>query len=149
VAHEKALDQQDYALYEKLLHPDFEYFPQSEDLTDFPWLTGGDSWGRTDELQMIKNMFDDNFTPDDPSAGTVSSIDAAITVTGQQTLPDGTRVVMTRANIVVMYPSGSGARCDVRFEVRLLTGTDGFLRIRSIRELPRIASGGFQELKTS
>ena len=137
-AHEKALEQQDYDLYEKLLHADFEYFPRSEDLIDFPWLQGQISWARTDELQMIRNMFDDNFQSSDPYAATVDWIDAVISITGQQTLQDGTRVVLTQAvmTVMYMYPSGSGARADVRFEFRLVTGTDGFLRIRSIRELP-------------
>ena len=136
-AHAKALEQKDYALYEKLLHSDFEYFPPSEDLIDFPWMQGETSWNRVEELQMISHLFDDNFTPADPQAcGTVDTIALQITIQGQQTLPDGTRVISSGAVGTVMFTSGSGARSDVRLEFRLVTAADGYLRIRSIRELP-------------
>src|SRR5512145_2920970 len=59
-AYAKALELQDLALSEKLLDENFEYFPQGQDLVDFPWLQGQLSWSRTDELQMIAHMFDDN-----------------------------------------------------------------------------------------
>ena len=135
-AHAQALTKQDYAKYEKLLTEDFEYFPQSEDLIDFPWLQGQISWGRTDELQMIGHMFDDAFEPADPYAGRVDTIDAQLTVDGQSTEPDGSLLVDARADMTVMYVTGSGARSDVRFEFRLVPGADGYLRIREIRELP-------------
>ena len=136
-AHAQALTKQDYAKYEKLLTEDFEYHPQSEDLIDFPWLQGRVSWSRADELQMIGHMFDDDFHPADPTAGTVDTIDAQLTVDAQSTDTDGSRLVYARGVMTVMYAmSGSGARSDVRFEFRLVAGTDGFLRIRSIHERP-------------
>jgi hypothetical protein len=135
-AHAAALEEQDYAKYEKLLTEDFEYFPQAEDLTDFPWLQGQISWARADELQMIVHMFDDAFQPADASAGTVNTIHAALTVTSQQSQPDGSLLVDARADMTVMYLSCNVTHCDVRFEFRLVAGSDGFLRIRSIRELP-------------
>lgn len=139
-AHALALSKQDYAKYEKFLHENFEYHPRSEDLIDFPWLQG-ESWNRTDELQMIANMFDDNFHPVSDStgttpAGTVATIEAKLTVTGTRSEPDGSLIVDAGAVMTVLYVDGNGARCDIRFEFHLVTGTDGYLRVRSIEERP-------------
>lgn len=153
LAHAQALTSQDYAKYEKLLAEDFEYFPQAEDLTDFPWLQGGDvsdfpwlatadSWGRTEELRMIGHMFDDDFKPADSGAvGTMGTINAQMTVWDQRVEPDGSRVVDANAIVTVMSTSGDRALSDVRLEFHLITGPDGYLRIRSIHEKPLYAPG--------
>ena len=131
---------QRYDIYELLLHPDFEYFPQSEDLIDFPWLQGQISWVRTDELQMARNMFDDNFQPADPTAGTVDTIDMQLTIDGQNPDPQGGgTIVDVRAVATVMYKTaGSGARSDVRFQFLVVPDTDedGLFQIKEQRELP-------------
>lgn len=144
-AHALALSKQDYAKYEKFLAEDFEYHPQNEDLIDFPWLQG-ESWNRTAELQMIAHMFDDNFQPVSDStgttpAGTVDTIDAKIAVTGTRTETDGSVIVDAAAIMTVLFKNGNGARSDTRFEFHLVTGADGYLRIRSIRERPPYLRG--------
>lgn len=134
---------QRYDIYEQLLHPEFEYFPQNEDLIDFPWLQG-DSWVRTDELQMAKNMFDDNYQPVADStgatpAGTVDSIDMKITVTGQRDDPQGGgTIVDAQAIATVLYVDGNGARSEVRFEFLVVRDVDEPLlyQIREQRERP-------------
>ena len=130
---------QRYDLYELLLHPDFEYFPQSDDLRDFPWLQGQISWARTDELQMARNMFDDNFQPADPTAGTVDTINMSLTITNQTEDPQGGgTLVDVRADATVMYKSGNGAHSDVRFQFLVVPDTDedGLFQIKEQRELP-------------
>ena len=61
-AHAQALTNRDLEAYTNLLDESFRYFPQSEDLSQLPWMTG-DSWGRADELGMIGHMFDPHFQP--------------------------------------------------------------------------------------
>lgn len=138
-AHARALTKQDYALYQKLLHEDFEYFPLTEDLVDFAWLLET-RWYRTDELQMIGNMFEDHFQPAEDGSGppvnTVDVIDARMTAIGARTESDGSMAVDVAAVILVLCIDGNATRSDVRFEFRLVGGADGYLRIRSIEEKP-------------
>jgi hypothetical protein len=134
-AHAAALNNRDLEDYTSLLDESFQYFPQSQDLFDFPWMTG-DSWGRTDEVGMIRHMFDPNFQPSSYYAGSVDAIHATLQVlTVQPDSTGGGAYVMTHASMQVLYDASSGAAADVRFRFRLVPH-DGYLFISEIHELP-------------
>ncbi|MFN8178508.1 MAG: hypothetical protein U0167_11275 [bacterium] len=132
----------DYDRYQQLLHDEFEYFPQSEDLSQFPWLVGS-SWGKTEELQMARNMFNPDFQPppppSGPAAGSIDTIKMTVTVTNQVNDPQrGGVVVSTHAVAQVMYDSSNGASSDVRFEFLVVPDphNGGLYQVREQRELP-------------
>lgn len=123
--------------YELLLHSDFEFFPQSTDLTDFPWLTG-DSWGRTEEINIARNMFNDDFVST-VNGNSIDSITMTLEVQSQTDTADGT-VVRTHAVAQVLWAENSGAISDVRFEFLVVPDPDepGLYQIKEQRELPLI-----------
>jgi hypothetical protein len=127
--HAAALSHRDYDAYAALLAADFKFNPDSlavVDLQDLPWLTGEFSWDRAGELDVIGRMF---ATPN-------TSIGAALEVLGVQGALDTGFDVDTHANFSVASPSLSAA-ADTRLVFRLSKAHDGYLRIHSIREIPR------------
>lgn len=137
-AHAAALCARDLDAYASLLDDAFEFFPQAQDLIDFPWMTG-ESWDSAEELGMIRHMFDPDYAS--PQYGVhADSIDAKFTVTGVQHQPsDGGYLVDASAIMTVLYDDRNGARSDVRFEFRLVPH-DGYLLIREIKERPAYAT---------
>ncbi len=124
--------------YEALLHDDFEFYPQVQDL--FPWMTE-DSWARTEEIGMARNMFDDAFVSQE-NGNSIDSIDMDIEILSQTDTADGT-VVLTHATAQVLWAENSGAFSDVRFEFLVVPDPDeaGQYQIKEQRELP-LTSGG-------
>ena len=124
--------------YESLLHDEFEYFPYVEDPNDFPWMTG-DSWGRTEELGMARNMFDEEYVDPDQSDGTQQAIDTIdmkiVDILSEQTTVDGI-VIRAHVDAQVLWEANSGARSDVYFEFTVIGDTDepGLFQIRDQRE---------------
>ncbi len=124
--------------YEQLLHDNFEYFPQITDLDDFPWLGGDPSWGRTEELGMAGNMFNEAFVS--PENGqSVDSITMDLTVEEETQTQDGVQVAV-HAVAQVLWAEQDGLRSDVRFEFLVVPDPDepGLFQIREQRELPAI-----------
>jgi len=121
--------------YELLLHDDFEFFPQSQDVDDFPWMTG-DSWARTEEIGIARNMFDDDFVSQE-NGNSIDSIEMEIEILSQTDTPDGT-VVLTHATAQVLWAENSGAISDVRFEFLVVPDPDepGLYQLKEQRELP-------------
>jgi hypothetical protein len=113
--------QQRYDLYEQLLHDSFEYFPRSDDIDDFPWLLE-DSWGRTTELGMAANMFDDAFVSDD-TGNSVDSIEMDLATQNERSVPEGVEVT-TSADITVLWAENTGATSDVRFVFTVVPDPD-------------------------
>ena len=128
----------DYDRYQQLLHDDFLYYPQSQDLHDMPWILG-DSWGRTLELQIARNMFNPDFQPTDPRAGSIDSIKMDISILGQRDDPQSGGVqVLTHATAQVLYDASSGASSDVRFQFLVVPDPhqSGLWQIKEQHELP-------------
>jgi hypothetical protein len=120
--------------YEQLLHDNFEYFPQTDDLTDFPWLGEADSWGRTEELGMAQNMFNENFVSQE-TGNSVDSITMDLDIESQTDSPDGV-IVSVHARAQVLWAANSGASSDVRFEFLVVPDPDepGEFQIKEQRE---------------
>jgi hypothetical protein len=128
----------DYENYQLLLHDGFQYYPQTTDLQDFPWLTA-DWWGRTDELGMARNMFNPDFQPADPHAGAIQSITMTIdSITQQDDPQEGGTLVTAHAVAQVMYNATTGAKSDVRFEFLIVPDPNnaGLYQIKRQKELP-------------
>ncbi len=111
-----------YADYEKVLHDGYEFFPRSEDADDFPWLPG-DSWSRTIELGMAFNMFDENFTGDEPP---VDAIELELTVQDERLLDAGEqRYEITCFQVGrVMWTATDGKSFDTRITLELVPDPD-------------------------
>ena len=124
--------------YEALLHDEFEYFPYVEDPNDFPWMAG-DSWGRTEELGMARNMFDAEYVDPDPSDGTQQAIDTIdmkiVDILSEQTTEDGI-VIRAHVDAQVLWEANSGARSDVYFEFLVVPDSDeaGLFQVLQQRE---------------
>ncbi len=137
-AHDRCWQEQNHAAYEALLDDEFEFEPLAEDVDDFPWMTS-DSWGRTTELGMASNMFDDNYTQGN---GAVDLIELDSTLQGPpQTIDDETTRVTTTQIGRVMWTATDGSTFDTGAEIDLVS-RDGFLRIKRIKELPRSLTRG-------
>lgn len=124
-----------YDLYQDLLHDSYEYFPQNDDLTDFPWI-GGDSWGRATELGMAQNMFDENFVSED-TGNSVDTIEMDFVVLSERSVPEGVEVEVS-ADILVLWATNTGASSDVRFQFTIVPDPDepGLFQIARQDELP-------------
>jgi hypothetical protein len=103
-------------LYTDLLHTEFEYYPYSDDLEDFPWLNGDPSWPRSEELAIATNMFDPTFV----SAETSESIDS-ISMEIQELSQSSTTwegipavQVLTNMSAQVLWAENSGLASDVQ-----------------------------------
>lgn len=140
-AHEAALAERDLDAYVALLEPGFRYYPQVTDLDDFPWMSGSDSWNLDEEINMISNIFDPSFIS--PENGqSVDNVTAELAIESTESLPDGATGVSCHAVMQVLWAEQDGLRTDVLFEIVLARGSDGYLRIRSIREHPLLLRSG-------
>lgn len=101
-------------LYQELLHNEYEYIPQSEDLIDFPWLQG-QPWDRTDELGIATNMFDPSFVSSETSE-TIDTIDMDVSTLSSRPLtePAGAFEVTTTMLATVLWAADTGATSEVR-----------------------------------
>ncbi len=122
-AHEQIWKEQDYAAYEALLDDEFEFYPLSEDVADFPWMDS-DSWEKSTELGMASNMFDDGFAG---SEQPVDLIEMTSTVQTAETNDAGNTEVRCSAVGRVMWNATDGKSFDTRFVFELVS-RDGFLR---------------------
>ncbi len=136
-----ALTARDLAAVEKLFEPDpagraeagFRYYPQSQDLDDFPWMTG-DAWSRADELGMLGNMMNPAFVSQE-NGNSVDSIEATLEILTSEETGEGT-LVLAHATFMVLWAENSGAISDVRLQILLVSNTEGYFVMRSMRELP-------------
>lgn len=131
-----------YDDYVALLHDDFEYFPTPSDLGDpngdLAWITG-DSYGRTEELGMARNMFDENFVSQ-KTGNAIDTIDMTLEVQSQtDSNVNGVIESTIRVHAVaqVLWAANSGLRSDVRFEFLVVPDPDepGLYQIKEQREL--------------
>lgn len=101
-------------LYDQLLHAEFEYFPQSDDVDDFEWLTG-ESWPRTAEITIATNMFDPAFVGE-TAEGSIDTIEMDVDVLDQRNLlePEGAVEITTRLLATVLWAANTGKTSDVR-----------------------------------
>lgn len=144
-AHAAALAARDYDAYAALLHPDFEFTPQSEDLVDLPWVTPDSPWELDDELGMIGHMFDPSFVSDyDPSQPAVQSIQATITPLSEAATDEGTELTAS-AGIQVLWAANSGAFTAIRFVFTIVEDDQGQLRILRIDEHPDFSRLSIEE----
>jgi hypothetical protein len=134
-AQSRAWQEQNYEAYDALLDEEFEFYPLAEDAEDFPWMGGHDSWNRAAELSMAGNMFDDAYMEGNES---IDLIEMLVTPESIQSLDGGQVEVIGRHLGRAMWSATDGAFFDTRMKFTLIT-RDGFLRIREIRELPRVA----------
>ncbi len=112
---------------------EFEFYPLSEDVVDFPWMDS-DSWERTAELGMSFNMFDDGFIGGEQPVDLIE-LQSTIQATGKN---DAGNVEVTCLTVGrVMWNATDGRSFDTRLIFELIS-REGFLRIREIREIPRI-----------
>jgi hypothetical protein len=132
-----------YREYELLLHDAFEFFPLDTDADDFPWLQG-ESWGRTQELVFAANMFDPDFSGEQPP---VDSIDWNFQILSQRETTDATygavTEVTTTALITVLTGPDQGFSSDTKFIFLIIRGTypdpehADWYQILEQREVPR------------
>lgn len=144
-AHAAALAARDYDAYAALLHPDFEYVPQSADLADLPWVTPDAPWLLDDELGMIGHMFDPNFVSDiNPDQQAVQSIEATMTPVNEIATDEGAELTAT-ADMRVLWSANSGAFTAVRFVFTIVEDDQGHLRILRIEEHSSLARSSVEE----
>jgi hypothetical protein len=131
----KVWSQRLYDEYEAVLHDEFEFFPRVDDLEDFPWIQG-QSWGRTAELTMAENMFDPNFSGEEPP---VQSIDMSLDILERHELDPGTWQVVCTSQVLVMTGPSDGFRADTRFRFVLVPDADepGLYQVLDQAELAR------------
>ncbi len=125
-----AHEERDYAAYESLLHDAFEFRLRASDVDDFPWLSG-DSWGRTQELQIAAHLFDPNYSGYEAP---VTAISLTATILSQETNDDGSREVTAAVNGTILKSATDGWSFDTRLIFRLVP-VGGFLKIREITEV--------------
>jgi hypothetical protein len=111
-----------YERYEEVLHDRYEFFPLSEDADDFGWLPG-DSWGRTVELGMASNMFDPNFSGQDPP---VDSIEFELVKQDEDLLNEAEQRYLIRCRQFgsVMWTATSGKSFDTVITLELVPDPD-------------------------
>jgi hypothetical protein len=133
----QAWAQKRYPEYQQVLHDEFEFFPRDDDLIDFPWIPG-DSWARTDELEIARNMFDPNYTGDERP---VDTIEFSYQVLSERDVPDGNGNVVVEvtcnADVTVLVATDLGWFSDTRFIFEIVADphNPGLYQIKSQREV--------------
>lgn len=140
-AYAAALRERDFATYQKLLDDRFVFFPSSSVLFEIPWLTDAE-WGYDDESVAISHMLDPQFVCPSAGMGAVTRIVADVAVVSVQQGTDAVLVVSTDARLAVFWNEDDGMRADARLEFHLVTAADGYLRILSMYEQPRLGRSG-------
>lgn len=130
-----AWERREYAAIEALLAPDFEFHPVALDLVQLPWMMS-DRWDRATELGITANMFDPQFVGAVPPA---TSIVHPFAILSTREIQAGTFEVVIDASVTVLVGPNKGWRSDTRFVVTVVEQPDGFLRIRKIEEVLKLA----------
>lgn len=130
LAHARALSARDPRALADLLDRDFRYCVPPSEIADYPWMSGA-CWNGRNELRMIGNMSDPDYSGDEPP---VQSIDANYLITSM-TQGDGAVIVGVSATIIVFVSPDSGWLTDTRFEFELVDRGRGSFRIAEIREI--------------
>ena len=124
--------------YQQVLHDEFEFFPRQDDLQDFPWLQG-DSWGRTDELDIARNMFDRDYSGQEQPVDTIvftyeilderNVLDANQNVIGVE--------VTCNADVTVLIAADNGWFSDTRFKFLVVEDprNPGLYQVKQQREI--------------
>ena len=112
--------------YQQVLHDEFEFFIRDDDAGEFPWMTGN-SWGRTEELDIAKNMFDENF--DGEEARPVDTIEFEYRIINQRNLLDGNQNVIgveitCDADVTVLVSADTGWLSNTRFIFEVVPDPD-------------------------
>ena len=123
--------------YEQVLHTDFEFFIRDDDAEQFPWVPDG-SWGRTEELDIARNMFNENFSGEERP---VDTIEFNYTITNTRNITDAQGQVIAvevrcDADVKVLVASDTGWLSDTRFEFTVVEDPDepGLYQIIEQRE---------------
>jgi hypothetical protein len=130
----------DYDGYEQILHTGFRFYIRDDEADEFPWLPNP-FWGRTEELVFAENMFDANFTGENPP---VQSIEWTFdTLSSRVTTDiDGETVteVTTDALITVLTGPSDGWRSDTRFIFDVIEDPDepGLFQIKRQQEILKL-----------
>ncbi len=108
--------------YEDVLHDQYEFFPRDTDVDDFPWLEG-DSWGRTQEVDIARNMFNSDYSGTEPP---VDRITIELTKLSQRLLnADEQRWEVTcRQNGTVLKNATDGWSFDTLVLIELVPDPD-------------------------
>lgn len=134
-------EQKNYQELEKLLHDGYEYFIRDDDADEFPWLGEADSWGRTTELGFAANMFDANFTGQNPPVESIAW-DFQILLQRDTVDDQGNPVteVTTDAIIEVLTGPNDGWRSDTRFIFDIVADprAPGLYQIKTQREVRKL-----------
>jgi hypothetical protein len=130
----------DFPGYEELLHPGFRFYVRDDEADEFPWLPNP-FWGRTEELDFATNMFDPNFTGENPP---VLSIEWTFEIVTSRVTTDidGETVteVQTDADITVLTGPSDGWRSDTRFMFDVIEDPDqpGLYQIKRQQEVLKL-----------
>jgi hypothetical protein len=131
-------EQKRFPEYQQVLHDQFEFFPRDDDLIDFPWLQGA-SWGRTDELDIARNMFDANYSGQERP---VDTVEFKYTITDQRNVLDANQNVIgvevrCDADVTVLIAADNGWFSDTRFVFLVVEDprNPGLYQIKEQREI--------------
>jgi len=131
---------QDLRGYEDILHTGFRFYIRDDEALDFPWLTTP-YWGRTEELDFAANMFDANFSGENPP---VQSIEWTFNILNKvaTTDIDGEPVteVTTDAVITVLTGPADGWSSDTRFIFDVIAdpNQEGLFQIKRQQEVLKL-----------
>jgi hypothetical protein len=150
-SYEQALDQSDFEAYVALLEAPagplsgFQFFPlPDDDVSDFPWLEWDHwHWPYPVEVAAIRRLMDPNPEGRDTA---VTAIQADLDVLSKRVL-EGDWIVTTSASIRVFVGSEVHCSTETRLEFQLAEDADGFLRIRSMREIDAGQSETWAQIK--
>lgn len=103
---------------------------------DFPWLPGN-SWSLDEELRIVGHMMDPHYNGEERP---VRTMQFEYVVIDQRNILDANQNVIgveatCNAVVTVLVASDNGWLADTRFIFLLVKDTNGFYRIRSIREV--------------
>jgi hypothetical protein len=123
--------------YQEVLHDQFEFLVRDDEVNDFPWLPSS-GWGRAIELEIARNMFDDNLVG---QVRPVEMIDFQYRVIDQSNIEDAQQHVIAvevtcDVNLSVLVSPNDGWHTDTRFvfEVVADPGYPGLYQIKKQRE---------------
>ncbi|GJM43274.1 MAG: hypothetical protein DHS20C21_01160 [Gemmatimonadota bacterium] len=137
-SHETALATLDLDLYTALLEAPsgraegFRFIPQADDVLG--WLPPS-GWDYDLELRTVGHMMDPEFVSEYTHEN-VDSIEVAMDLLNERVMDDGGVEVTCTARITVLWGPDDGGSSDVRLVFTMFPDADGFLRIRTIAELP-------------
>jgi hypothetical protein len=132
--------QRRYQEYTEILHDKFEFYIFEGDAIDFPWLEA-DFWTRTVELEMASNMFDENFSGDEPPVDQIK-FDYNILIQRDTFDGDGNPIVEITADAIaeVLIGPHDGWSSDTRFVFDVVEDPDepGLWQIKRQQEIEKL-----------